>query len=166
MKGDLAARKILHVVEYPKASSNHFVVLSSPEVPILEEGELPQLEVQNEDPKVNTGSMEQDGTTNSELPSVDESLQEYHSSPNRANSSPSYAKIAKKMLADSSGSSYEDSFEQISNKAGRKSRKEAREEEDDRLKMQGSQSTIEMSFDRSKRTQPHKGVITPFLLGK
>ena len=137
MKGDLAARKILHVVEYPKASSNHFVVLSSPEVPILEESELPQLKAQNEDLEVNTRSMEQDRLANSVLPCVGESLQKDHPSPNRSKSSPSYAEIAKKKLDDSSGSSDEDSFEQISKKAGRKSPKEAREEEANILKMEG-----------------------------
>ena len=44
--------------------------------------------------------------------------------------------------------------------------RKAQEEEADRLKMQGNQSTIEMSFGRSKRTRPPKGVITPSLSGK
>ena len=122
--------------------------------------------MQNEDPKVNIGSMEQDGAVNSKLPSVGESLQEDHSSPNRAKSPPSYVEITKKKLTNISGSSNEDSIEQLSKKTGRKTQKEAREEEDDILKMQGSQSTIEMSFGRSKKTQPTKGFITPSLLGK
>ena len=67
---------------------------------------------------------------------------------------------------DSSSSSDEDSIEQISKKAGMKSRKDVREEEAERLKMQGNQSTIEMSLGRSKRTRPPKGVITPSLSGK
>ena len=167
MKGVIAAGKNLpnpHVVE--NASSNHFVVLSTPKATSLEEGELPQLEAQNEDRKVNTGTMEQGGSANSDLPIVGESLQEDHPSPNRAKSSPSYAEIAKKKPADSYGSFDEDSFEQLSKKVGRKSRKEAREEEDDRLKMQGSQSTIEILFGRSKKTRPHKGVINPSLSSK
>ena len=80
--------------------------------------------MQNEDPEVNIGSMEQVGTTNSELPSVGEYLQEDHPSPNRAKPSPSYAEIAKKNLVDNSGSSNEDSTEKLFKKAGRKSRKE------------------------------------------
>ena len=56
--------------------------------------------------------------------------------------------------------SSDDSIEQLSKKAGRKSKKEAREEEAERLDMQG-QSTIEMSYGRSKRTKPPKGVIIP-----
>ena len=83
-----------------------------------------------------------------------------HPSPNGAKSSPSYAEIIKKKLGDSSRSSDEDSIKQLSKKAGKKSRKEAREEEE-RLKMQGNQSTIEMSLGRSKRTRPPNGVITP-----
>ena len=148
MKGDIAAGKNLpnpRVVEIPKASSNHFVVLSSPKVPIIEEGELQQVEVQDDDPKFNTGSMEQAGAANSKLPSVGESLQEDHPSPNRAKTPP-YAEITKNKPTDSSGSSDEDSIEQLSKKASRKSRKEAREEEANRLTMHGSQSTIEMLF--------------------
>ena len=82
-------------------------------------------------------------------------------SPNGAKSSPSYAKITKKKPLDSSGSYGDDSIEKLSKKAGRKSRKEAREEEAERLKTQGSQSTIKMSYGRSKRTRPLKGVINP-----
>ena len=69
--------------------------------------------------------------------------------------------ILKKKLVDSSSSSDEDSIEQSSKKAGRKSRKEIREEEAERLKMQGSQATIEMTLGRSKRNRPLKGGATP-----
>ena len=68
MKGCVVVGKNLpklQVVEDPKASSNNFVVLSSPEVPILEEGELQQFEVQDDDPEVITGSVEQAGAANS-----------------------------------------------------------------------------------------------------
>ena len=82
--------------------------------------------------------MEQARAANSELPRVGESLQQNHPSPNGAKSSPSYAKITKKKPVDSLGSSDEDSIEKLSKKVGRKSRKEAREEEVDTLKMQGS----------------------------
>ena len=54
MKGDFVVRKNPWAVENPKASSNHFVVLSSPEVPILEEGELQQFKVQDDELEVNT----------------------------------------------------------------------------------------------------------------
>ena len=107
MKGDIVVGK----TKNPKASSNHFVVLSSPEVPILEEGELQQFEVHVDDPEVNTRFMEQVGGANSELPSVGESLQEDHPSPNRAKNPPSYVEITKKKSADSFGSSDEYSFE-------------------------------------------------------
>ena len=169
MKGFTVVGKNLpkpQAIENPNASSNHFVVLSSPEVPILEEGELQQFEVQDDEPKVNTGPMEQAGATNSELPSVGESLQQNHPSLSGAKTSPSYAEITKKKLVDSSGSSDEDSIEQLSKKSGRKSRKEARVEEADKQNMWGSQSTIEMSFGISKRNWPSKGVITPSLSSK
>ena len=78
--------------------------------------------------------------------------------------SPSYADIAQKKHGVSSGSSEDESFEQ--SKKGRKSQKEIREEEAERLKTQGSQDTIEMSYRRNKRNRPPKGVITPSPLGK
>ena len=92
--GAIADGKILpktQDVENPNASSNHFVALSSPKVPIFEEGELQHFEVQDDEPKVNTGSMDQAGAANSELLSVGESLQLNHPSPNGATSSPSHA---------------------------------------------------------------------------
>ena len=55
-----------HAVE--NASSNHFVVLSTPEATSLEEGELPQLEGLVDVPELNTGPMEQAGVSNSKLP--------------------------------------------------------------------------------------------------
>ena len=81
-------------------------------------------------------------------------------------SSPSYAEIAQKKPIESSGSSDEESIDQFSKKSGRKSKKEIREEEAERLKTQGSQSTNEMSYGRNKRTRPPKGVITPSNLSK
>ena len=50
--------------------------------------------------------------------------------------------------------------------AGRKSKKEIREEEVESLKTQGSQDIIEMSYRRNKRNMPPKGVIAPSSLGK
>ena len=88
-------------------------------------------------------------------------MQQNYVSPIGVNSSPSYADITKKKMSDSSTSSDEDSTQQLSKKAGRKPKKEA-----ERLKMQGSQSTIEIPYGRSKRTRPPKGVITPSHLGK
>ena len=116
--------------------------------------------------EVNTGPLEQCRTPNSKLPSVGVILQEIHPSPNGANPSSSYAEILKKNLVVSSGSFDDDSIEKISKKEGRKSRKEDREEETERLKMQGSQSTIEMALGRSKWSIPPKGVITPSFSGK
>ena len=109
--------------------------------------------------------MVQAGEVISDLPNVGETLHEDHS-PIREKISPSYADITKKKLTDTTGSSDEDSIGQLSKKSSKKSQKEAREDEADRLKMQGSQSTIEISFGRSKRTQPIKGASTPSLSGK
>ena len=69
-------------------------------------------------------------------------------------------------MVESFGSSDEDTFEQSSKNNGRKSRKDIREEEVDRLKMQGSQATIEMSLGKSKRNKPLKGGETPSGTGK
>ena len=130
MKGFTVVGKNLskpQAIENPTIPSNHFVVLSSLEAPIVEEGELQQFKEWYVEPEVNTRPMDQSRVANSKLPSVGESLQQNHPSPNGANPSPSYAKIIKKKLVDSSGSSDEDSIEQLSKKAGRKSRKEALE---------------------------------------
>ena len=78
-------------------------------------------------------------------------------SPIEVFSSPSYEEMIKKKPLETSGSSEEESFERPSKRAGRKSHKEAREEEAERQKMQGSQSTIEMSIGRNTRTRPPKG---------
>ena len=78
--------------------------------------------------------------------------------------SPSYVDIAQKKHGVSFGSSEDESFEQT--KKGRKSQKELREAEAERLKTQGSQATIEMSYGRNKRNSPPKGAITPSPLGK
>ena len=109
--------------------------------------------------------MVQAGEVISDLPSVGESMQEDHYLI-RDNISPSYAAITKKKLVDSYGSSNEDCIEQLSKKAGRKSRKEAWQDAADRLKMRGNQSTIEISFGKSKRTRPIKGSSTPSFSGK
>ena len=77
-------------------------------------------------------------------------------------SNPSYAEITKKNLADNSYSSEDETFERPSKRAGRKSYKEVREEEAERLKMQGSQPKIEMSIRRNTRARlPKGGVINP-----
>ena len=47
-----------------------------------------------------------------------------------------------------------------------KYKKEIREEEVERLKMQGSHATIEMPYGRSKHNRPLKGGTTPFSTGK
>ena len=87
------------------------------------------------------------------------------SSPVDTCSPPSYVDIALKKHDVSSGSSEDDSFDPKKT-TGRKSKKEIREEEVERLKTQGSQVTIEMSYGRNKRNRPPKGVITPSSLGK
>ena len=86
-----------------------------------------------------------------------------HSSWIGENSPPSYADIARKKQLDSPSSSDDDP---ISKKGGRKYKKEIWEEEAEGLKTQGSQSTIEMSYGRNKKTRPPKGVGTPSQLGK
>ena len=99
------------------------------------------------------GTHEQSGPVLLETPCVDAILQEIHQSSTGGTSSPSYAEILKKKSVDTSSSAEEDSIEQSTKKASRKSRKEVREEEAERLKMQGSQATIEMSIGRSKRNR-------------
>jgi hypothetical protein len=71
--------------------------------------------------------------------------------------SPSYADIARKKVLDPSSSSEDEILESPAKRAGRKSCKEAREEEAERKKTQGSQPTIEMSIDRNKRIRSLKG---------
>ena len=119
-----------------------------------------------EEGEVNSGPHEQSRTTTLEIPYADVNLHELHNSPIGLISSPSYAEILKKKLIDTCGSSEEDSIEQITKKVGRKSRKEVREEEAERLKMQGSHATIEISIGRSKQNRPPKGGTTPFFSGK
>ena len=114
-------------------------------------------------PELNIGILEQVGVSTLELPRDGDPLQ---LSPIGAIDSPSYADITKKKHIESSNSSEDDTFEQPSKKASRKSHKEARDEEAERLNMQGIHSTIEMSFEKGKRTRPPKGVITPSNLGK
>ena len=59
-----------------------------------------------------------------------------------------------------SGSSEDESIEK-SSKKGWKSHKTVREEEAERLKMQGSQPTLEMSIARTTRYRPSKGGPPP-----
>ena len=58
-------------------------------------------------------------------------------------------------------SSEDETFERPSKRAGMKSREELREEEAERLKVQGSQSTIEMSIDINTRSRPTEGGPSP-----
>ena len=109
-------------------------------------------------PKASLGLLS--GVVSLELLREDEFLHPNLPSPIGAKSSPSYADMAKKKI-DISGSSSDDSIDKLSKKADRKSKKEDREEEAKRLNMQGSQSTIEMSYGRSKRTRPLKGATNP-----
>ena len=91
-------------------------------------------------------------------------MQDFHKSPVETISSPSYADALKKKAVESSSFSEDD--EQFTKKVGIKSQKEIREQESERLKMQGSQMTIEMSYGRSKWNMTLKGGTTPFSLGK
>eukprot|EP00253_Pinus_taeda_P007342 PITA_07342 len=75
--------------------------------------------------------------------------------------SPTYAEVTKKKIAESSESLEEELFERPLKRPGRRSRKEKREEEAERLKTQGSQSTIEMTIGRSNRPRSSKGGSTP-----
>ena len=99
-----------------------------------------------------------------ETPTKDLSMQEPLNSPVGVNSPPSYADVLKKKSVESLGSLGED--ELFSKKVGRKTQKEIREEEAERLKMQGSQATLEMSNGRNKRNIPPKGGQTPSASGK
>jgi hypothetical protein len=71
--------------------------------------------------------------------------------------SPSYADIARKKAVESPSSSEDEILERPAKRAGRKSRREATEEEAERQKTQGSQPTIEMSIGRNTRSRPPKG---------
>ena len=68
----------------------------------------------------------------------------------------------KKKPMDNSGSSDEYSIKR-SSKIGRKSLKKVREEEAKRLKMQGSQATIDMSIAGNTKARPSKGGPLPFI---
>ena len=75
-------------------------------------------------------------------------------------SSPFYTNMMKKKPLESFGSSEDETFKRPSKKAGRKSLREAREEEAKRRKMQGSQTTLEMSIGRNTRARPPKGGLS------
>jgi hypothetical protein len=123
----------------PKASKNPFKILSNPSKnhePMNEESEQQIL------PLV----VEKDNVKESQS-----------GSPLGNSSSPSYEELIKEKPMEIYGSSEEDSFERPSKREGMKSHKEAREEEAERKKMQGSQSAIEMSIRRNTRTSPPKG---------
>jgi hypothetical protein len=122
----------------PEASKNPFEILSnSPEIsdPMIEE-----LEQQILSPTT--------GINNVEIIS---------GLPTGTSSSPSYADIIKNKPLEISRSSEDESLERPSKRAGRKSYKEAREEEVERQKMQGIQPTIELSIGRNTRTRSPKG---------
>jgi len=81
--------------------------------------------------------------------------------PQGSPSNPTHADVTRKKPAESSDSSEEENYEQPTRKVDRKSRREAREEEAERLKTQGSQPTIEMSIGRNSRNSPPKGGSHP-----
>jgi hypothetical protein len=69
--------------------------------------------------------------------------------------------MTRKKTPEISGSSEDETTERPLKRVGRKSHREAREEEAERQKMQGSQATIEMSIGRNTRTRPPKGGAAP-----
>ena len=75
-------------------------------------------------------------------------------------SSPSYVDMTRKKPLESSGSSKDETFERPSKKVGRKSLKEAREEEAERQKIEGSETTLKMSIGRNTRAMPPKGGLS------
>ena len=121
-------------------TQNNFEVLSIPKDQTLKEGEVPQTQIQ---------TSEEDKGYESEINTPVEGH------------SPTYAEMEKKKKpTDNSGSSDENTLER-SSKKGRKSHKMVREEEVERLKMQGNQPTIEMSISRNTRARPLKGGPPP-----
>ena len=121
------------------SSQNNFEVLSIPgdQVPlVLEEGEINQS--QNQTSEEVTGSVETDLT----IP------KEGHS--------PTYLDMAKKKIPMNNSSSHDEDPLERSSKKVRKFHKMVREEEVERLKIQGSQDTIEMSISRNTRGQAFK----------
>ena len=80
--------------------------------------------------------------------------------PNSSNiPSPSYVDIIKqkKKNQENTGSSDEETFERPSKKVGRRTNKETREEESERQKTLGSQTTIEMTIGRNTKPRSSKG---------
>ena len=159
--GDFVAGTASQAGEILKGDHNSFDVLNSSET-ILEEGELSNMEVI--EPVLEDISVLKDlsGPSFVALPPEGGS---FPSSPINSCSPPSYAEIARKKNDVSPNSSEDYSFE-LKKTVGRKSKNEIREEEAERLKTQGSQATIEMSYGRNERNRPPKGVITPSSLGK
>lgn len=78
-----------------------------------------------------------------------------------ASSSPTYVDMTRKKTPEIARSSEDKTSERPLKRVGRKSHKEAREEEVERQKMQGNQATIEMSIDKNTRTKPPKGGVAP-----
>eukprot|EP00253_Pinus_taeda_P013884 PITA_13884 len=95
-----------------------------------------------------------------QLKNIDSQAPGNTSNPNPSNkSSPSYADIIKqkKKKIDNAGSSDDETFERPSKRVGRRSNKEAREEESERQKTLGSQTTIEMTLGRNIKPRASKG---------
>ena len=141
--------------------SNPFVVLSS-SYANLEEGEFQHLDGKKLVSEAITV------TPDKSIPSLSNYLWDGEPplAPIGDFSPPSYADLACKKPTDSFYSYDENSIDQLSKKAGRKFKKEIQEEEANKIKTQGIQPTIEMSYGRNKRTKTPKGVITPSNSGK
>ena len=78
---------------------------------------------------------------------------------------PNMQKWKKKKPMDNS-SSYDEDYIERSSKKGCKSLKKFREEEVERMKMQGSQAKIKMSISRNTRARPLKGGPLPSVNNK
>ena len=74
--------------------------------------------------------------------------------------SPSYAKVERKKPLESLWSLEDESIERSFKKVGRKSYREAQEEEAERKKMQRIQATIKMTMGRNTRKIPPEGGST------
>lgn len=86
--------------------------------------------------------------------------------PKGVSSSPTYADMTRKKTPKISGSSEDETTMRPSKRVGRKTHREAREEEAERKKMQGSQATIEISIGGNTRARPPKGGAAPTLASK
>ena len=118
------------------STQNNFAVLSIPEeqvLIVLEEGEVPLSPIQS--------NVEVSGSVE---PTINTPVEGH---------SPTHAEMAKKKKPIDNFGSFEEDPTERSSKKGRKYQKTIREEELERLKMKGSQPTIEMSITRNTQAR-------------